>query len=330
LSRLPEEITTQKNIDKELFHQFTRQMRDMGLLEKTPIRGSLEIVIELTGYFLFFTFMQSFSPFLVGMFLVLLMGRSAFLAHDLLHKQYFSRKTSNYLGLIFTNLTLGISGKWWDRDHNVKHHTYTNSALHDIDIQVFGGALLGEHQYPKFFHKYQHFFLYLALPLFYVSMLQQSYQYIFEKKNWKELFFALLHLVIPISIFSTLGLVEGMIVMTIAIFGFGFVMSLVTMTNHFGLPVHHGDEYKQYSWMDLQTRGSRNIDGSYFIHYLYGGLNTQIEHHVFPHASRFQLLKIAKHTKKFCDENGFIYYSTSPFGAYKEIYLYLKELRYRG
>ena len=330
MSKMPEEIQLKKDADKELFHQFTRSLRETGLLDKTPIRGSVEIAIEVTGYILLFTFMQSMSPIFVGLFLVLLMGRSAFLAHDLMHKQYFSRSVGNALGVIFANVTLGIASKWWNRDHNIMHHTYTNAAQKDIDIQVFGGALIGEHNLPNIFHKYQHILMYLALPLFYISMLIQSYKYTFEQKNWLELVASLFHLLIPISIISILGLADGLLVLIIANLGFGLVMSLVTMTNHFGLPVIHGDEYKNYSWLEIQTVGSRNVDGGLFIHYLYGGLNTQIEHHIFPHASRFQLLKIAKHTKKFCEENGYTYYSTSPYGAYKEIYDYLKKMRYQG
>ena len=109
--------------------------------------------------------------------------------------------------------------------------------------------------------------------------------------------------------------------------GYGFALAMVTITNHIGRPILFNDDYKKLSWMDIQTKGSRNINGGRFIHYIYGGLNTQIEHHVFPHASRFELLKIAPHLEKFCVENDFIYYSTSPHKAYEEIYYYFKDLR---
>jgi len=329
LSKIPHNAS-KKEMDKELFHQFAHTMRDKGLLAKTPIRGSVEIVIELTGYALLFTFMKSIPTVVVGLLFVLLMVRSTYLVHDILHKQYFSRKTSNYLGLIFGNFFIGLSGKWWDREHNVMHHTYTNAAEKDTDVQGFGGAIIGKHESVKFIHRHQHIFFFLLLPAIYISFVIQSYAYVLEKRNYKELAFLLLHLVIPVSVLSILGAADGAIVLAITYLGYGLALGLVTITNHIGLPIHFGDDYKQYSWMDLQTRGSRNINGSLFIHYLYGGLNTQIEHHVFPHASRFQLLKIAKHTEVFCKEHGFIYYSTSPFQAYKEIYYYFKKLRLRS
>ena len=327
MSKNPHNNQQKKDKDKELFHAFTQELREKGLLDKTPIRGSVEIALELSGYVLLFYFMTAMPPFVVGLLFILLMVRSTYIVHDLLHKQYFSRKMGNRLGLIFGNLLIGLSGKWWDREHNVMHHTYTNSAEKDTDVQGFGGAIIGKHDSIKFIHRYQHIFFYLLLPAIYISFMIQSYIFVIQKRNWTELLFLLLHLIIPISIVTILGGADGAIVIAIMYLGYGLALALVTITNHIGLPIHFGDDYKQYSWLDLQTRGSRNIKGGLFIHYLYGGLNTQIEHHIFPHASRFQLLKIASETEKFCQAHDFIYYRTTPFQAYKEIYHYFKRLR---
>ena len=327
MSKLPDPIKQKKDAEKALFHQFTHELRQKGLLDKTPVRGTVEIIIELSGYALLFTFMTQLPPFLVGLLFVLLMVRSTYIVHDLLHKQYFSRKFSNRLGLIFGNLFLGLSGKWWDREHNVMHHTYTNAAEKDADVQGFGGAIIGRHDSVRFIHRYQHIFFFLLLPVIYISFVIQSYTFVLQKKKGTELLFLLLHLIIPASVLMTLGAADGTIVLLTTYLGYGLALALVTITNHIGLPIHFGDDYKQYSWLDLQTRGSRNVKGGRFIHYLYGGLNTQVEHHIFPHASRFQLLKVAKETEKFCKEHGFIYYATSPWQAYKEIYHYFKRLR---
>jgi fatty acid desaturase len=327
LSKIPTSNYQKKDADKLLLTQFTDTLRQKGLLDKTPIRGSVEIVLELTGYVLLFTFMTQIPPIIVGLLFVLLMVRSTYIVHDLLHKQYFSRKWSNRLGLVFGNLLIGLSGKWWDREHNVMHHSYTNSAEKDTDVQGFGGAIIGKHDSIKFIHRHQHVFFFLLLPAIYVSFMMQSYAFVFEKRNWKELLFLLLHLLIPTTVLMLLGTVDGVVVLLITYLGYGLALGLVTITNHIGLPIHFGEDYKQYSWVDLQTRGSRNIRGSYLTHYLYGGLNTQIEHHIFPHASRFRLLKIAKETELFCKEHGFVYYATSPLQAYKEIYLYMRRLR---
>ena len=327
MAELTAEVKAKKAADQELFHQFTQELREKGLLDKTPIRGTVEIVLELSGYALFFYFLADINPIVAGLFWVLLTVRSTYIVHDLLHKQYFSRKTGNKLGLIFGNLTLGLSGKWWDREHNVMHHTYCNSAEKDGDVQGFGGAIIGKHDSVKWIHRRQHYMFFLLLPAIYISFFMQSLSFVFEKKNWTELLFLGLHLLLPAYIFYTLPVVDASIIVAIHYFGYGFALAMVTITNHIGLPILYGDDYKKLSWMDIQTKGSRNVMGGAIIHYIYGGLNTQIEHHVFPHASRFELLKIAKHLKKFCNENNFIYYETSAPKAYEEIYTYLKDLR---
>jgi len=327
LAELTQEIKEKKAHDQELFHKFTAELRETGLLDKTPIRGGFEILLEVSGYALFFYFLADVSPIVAGLFWVLLTVRSTYIVHDLLHKQYFSRKTGNRLALIFGNFTLGLSGKWWDREHNVMHHTYCNSAEKDGDVQGFGGAIIGKHDSIKFLHRHQHIAFFLLLPVIYFSFMMQTYQFVFERKDWKELLFLLLHFILPASVFYLLPLGDAWTVIAIHYLGYGFALAMVTITNHIGLPIVFNDDYKKMSWLDIQTKGSRNVEGGLFIHYIYGGLNTQIEHHVYPHASRFQLLKIAKHLEKFCKENGFIYYSTSPTKAYQEIYYYLKDLR---
>ena len=330
MAELTDEIKAKKAADQELFHKFTQELRETGLLDKTPIRGAFEIFLEVSGYALFFYFIADVPPVVAGLFWVLLTVRSTYIVHDLLHKQYFSRKVGNRLGLIFGNLTLGLSGKWWDREHNVMHHTYCNSAEKDGDVQGFGGAIIGEHNFLKVLHRYQHIVLYLLLPVIYFSFYVQSVKFVYEKKNWTEALFLLLHFLLPTYVFYTLPTADAWIVVLIHYFGYGIALAMVTITNHIGLPIVFGDDYKKMSWLEIQTVGSRNVNGGLFIHYIYGGLNTQIEHHVFPHASRFQLLKVAKHLEVFCKENNFPYYSTSPWQAYKEIYAYLKKLRYQG
>ncbi len=330
MSIIVDDVKAKKNLEKKLFSEFTQEMRDKGLLDKTPIRGAFEILLELTGYVLVYMFMTQISPIVVGLVFVLLMVRSTYIVHDLLHKQYFSYSFSKKLGLIFGNLTLGLSGKWWNKEHNVMHHTYTNSAERDGDVQGFGGAFLGKHDSVKLLHRFQHLVFYAFLPLIYIGFVMQTYKFVFKNKEWTELLFLVLHLAFPISFFMILPTSDAIIVTLVMYIGYGFALSMVTITNHIGLPILFGDEYKKHSWLSLQTQGSRNVRGGLFTHYIYGGLNTQVEHHIFPHASRFNLLKVAKHTKAFCEKHDLIYYETSPWQAYKEIYVYLKDLRYKG
>jgi fatty acid desaturase len=71
--------------------------------------------------------------------------------------------------------------------------------------------------------------------------------------------------------------------------------------------------------MELQMRTSRSLIGGTFVHWFYGGLNTQIEHHLFPKAPRFNLLKVQKMTRKFAKKHKIAYFETTPIQAYVQI-----------
>ena len=94
---------------------------------------------------------------------------------------------------------------------------------------------------------------------------------------------------------------------------FGFI------TNHLGCEVFEEEEGSKLSWMELQMRGSRSLKGGAFIHWFYGGLNTQIEHHLFPRAPRFNILKVQKITKEFAKKHNIFYFETTPIEAYIQI-----------
>lgn len=72
-------------------------------------------------------------------------------------------------------------------------------------------------------------------------------------------------------------------------------------------------------------RGSRSLSGGPVIHWFYGGLNTQIEHHLFPKAPRFNLLKVKEITKDFAQKHHLKYFETTPFEAYIQINTALKD-----
>ncbi len=94
---------------------------------------------------------------------------------------------------------------------------------------------------------------------------------------------------------------------------FGFI------TNHLGCEVFDETEGKKLSWLELQMRTSRSLKGGVIVHWFYGGLNTQIEHHLFPKAPRFNLLKVQNMTRKFAKENNLKYFETTPIEAYIQI-----------
>lgn len=92
------------------------------------------------------------------------------------------------------------------------------------------------------------------------------------------------------------------------------------MVNHIGMEIIDGKRVREYAWFDLQTRTSRNIQGGVVINHIFGGLNKQVEHHLFPHVSRWNILKVGQEVRSFCREKGIRYHDVSFWKAISEIW----------
>lgn len=101
-------------------------------------------------------------------------------------------------------------------------------------------------------------------------------------------------------------------------------LAFVFMVNHIGMEIIDGHTIKQYAWLDLQTRTSRNIAGGEIINHIFWWLNKQIEHHLFPQVSRKNILKVGDEVEKFCKEKWIQYHNVSFIQWIKEIYNTLK------
>jgi len=254
--------------------------------------------------------------------------RSTFVAHDLVHGQYFaSRQTNKTISYIFANSIMGISRSWWENKHNFLHHTFTNIIDKDMDIDACGGAFIGRHNYPVFFHRYQHILFWPLLTLLYIVFWVQSVAYVFRKGYKGEIVLLMLNFLIPVYIVYSLGLLTGGLTVLGMYLIWGAWFGAVIITNHLGLEMFPEASYKDFTWLELQNRTSRNIRGGKFVHWFYGGLNTQVEHHLYPKAARFYLQKAAEITEDFCRQHDIIYITTTPWQAYKDIYNFLKENR---
>lgn len=222
---------------------------------------------------------------------------------------------------------MGISRSWWENKHNFLHHTYTNIIGKDMDIDAAGGAFTRQYHYPRWFHKYQHILFWPLLTLLYFVFWIQSLSYVIRKGYWKEFSLIALNAMIPVYIIYSLGFALGLATIIGMYMIWAAWFGAVIITNHLGLEMFPEEAYKDFTWLELQNRTSRNVRGGKFVHWFYGGLNTQVEHHLYPKAARFYLLKAARITEAFCKQHDITYITVTPWEAYKEIYYYLKDNR---
>lgn len=311
-----------------LFQELKKEVAEKGLLEKATLRGIVEMLMVTA---LFTTSVLSIflmPPLITVVLFVLTIMRATFISHDLIHGQYLERKKEDQqLSYFFANVIMGISSSWWHNKHNVLHHTFTNIVNKDTDMSIGGGVFCNKQKFNDFFHKHQHILFWGLLPLIYFAFWITSLKYVIKENNKKEIILLGINFLIPISIIAMNGIVQG-IFMLVAIytlwstwFGLGII------TNHLGLEIFQEEDFNKFSFLELQTRTSRNVRGGKIVHWIFGGLNTQIEHHLFPRAPRFYLLEVAKITEDFCIKHNIDYISETPLDSYIELYEYLKERR---
>ena len=247
--------------------------------------------------------------------------------HDGAHGSFNKRKWVNFLAAFSLNI-LGGNSFMWNMKHNIIHHAYTNIDGIDDDIDIQPWLRMSDTQKKLRLHKYQHFyfwFLYSIFYLFWVFVL--DYQKYFKgriggmplkkmKLNDHVVFwtFKLVHyflfMVLPILLVGWLSWLIGFLVLALVA---GFVLSIVFQlahtVEHTEFPSVLQDTNKlPDEWAIHQIKTTANFaTRSKTVCWLIGGLNFQIEHHLFPKISHIHYPAISNIVRQLCAEYGLSY-----------------------
>jgi len=133
-------------MSKELFEELKAEVRNKGLLERVPIRGSVEMTAIIVSIGLLYTSLwqwdiidinHSYKSILFGFFMSLVFTRAVFVSHDILHRQYFKDKSLSFnLSYPFAAIILSNSSSLWDFKHNVNHHMAYNLGANFLFITL--------------------------------------------------------------------------------------------------------------------------------------------------------------------------------------------------
>ena len=309
-----------------------------GFLKKTPLHYVIFSIVIFGGLGLSLYFLTlTNNPWLVALIALLAAFPrtwSGYLGHDIAHGAVFSSKEFTEAGtLLIWPLVVGISGKRWQSKHNT-HHDHVNCVTCDPDL--YFPAFFSQKQWikknfiqkfsPDFLVRFQHIYFFLLFPFLIVSFLIETVLYLFSKpfttdKLIEGIFLATHYIVVYSFVFNALGIVNGLIFFVVHAMATGTMLSLAFAPNHKGQAMY--DCTETFNWKH-QVIATRNLTPSPVTDFLYGGLNYQIEHHLFPYMSRFNLGKSRKTIRKFCLDSGLPYYETTPLESLQEIYKSLK------
>lgn len=256
------------------------------------------------------------------------------ICHDAIHNAFSGNARVNQIFSFVFNL-IGASPYVWNICHNIVHHTYTNIAGHDEDIDVAPGLIrFSDTETVNKLQCYQHFY---AFALYSFSMLSwvfrkdykkffqhkigahrvihpriEYFRLFFYKAIYYFLFIALPLLVMPITWgqfligFLAMQLAQGLVL--------GLVFQLAHVVEGTDFPIPNDEGNMEEAWAAHQMRTTANFaGGSKMAAFLCGGLNRQIEHHLFPKICHIHYPAIGKIVKETAEEFNLPYIESITF-----------------
>jgi fatty acid desaturase len=320
------------------YQELSRLVRDEGLLVKRPgfyvgLLTALGVVLAglVAGSVLLG---QSWFQLLVAGALGLVLTQFAFVAHEASHRQVFASGPANdRLGRILANGVVGISHSWWMTKHS-RHHANPNRVGKDPDIApdtiVFlhtdaakrsrVGAALTRVQGWAFFPLLTLEGLNLHVTAFRTLLTQER-----SKARTYELTLLVVRLTGYVAVvlwFMGPGLGFAFIGVQLAVFG--VYMGASFAPNHKGMAIIPEDS--RLDFLSKQVLTSRNISGGTPMSTLMGGLNYQIEHHLFPSMPRPHLARAREIVIEHCTEHSVPYTETTLLKSYGIVVRYLNDV----
>jgi linoleoyl-CoA desaturase len=302
----------------------------------------IKTIILLSGYILPFVILLTWHPlFNIQLLLWTIMGFSVAgigmsVMHDANHGSYSSNKTVNYL-LGHTLNLLGGSVFNWKLQHNILHHTYTNIVGLDDDIQDRLVLKFSPHTKTKFFHQFQKYyaFLFYGILTLYWTVAKdfiQFYQFTRDgvnpnssRENWITFFqiflvkvgyfFVVFFVPIYFLDFTFLQIFGGYLLMH---FWAGLVLTTVFQLAHTvdgtSHPLPNENGVIENNWAIHQLNTTINFSRkNKWISWYVGGLNFQVEHHLFPKVCHVHYPNIAPIVKETAEEYGIPYLENETF-----------------
>jgi len=313
------------------FAPLNRSIADAGLLERRPtyyaVRMSVVTAMLLAGWAGFLLVGSSWWTLAVAAFLGIVFSQVALLAHDLAHRQVFrTKEPSERAGRIAANVAVGMSYGWWTEKHT-RHHNNPNHDGLDPDVQPevliwATESAWGRRGINGFITRHQAGLFFPLLTLLSIDLRISSIKALRHpgmKRRSLEAGLMAVHLVAYLAaLILVLSPLQALAFFVVHHAVFGVYLGMTFAPNHKGMPHPTGDE----DYLRKQVLTSRNVNGGWLTDAALGGLNYQIEHHLFPAMPTPNLRKAQPIVEAYCRQAGVAYESTSLIESYRQALRY--------
>ena len=318
-------------VSSSLYAELKQSVKSKGLLEKQPVYYTCRIVllasllIVAVGVLLFVHIF--WLQLLNAVYLAFVSTQIGLLSHEAGHRQMFHRSWKHdLLGLIGGNLLLGMSYAWWVEKHNA-HHSHPNQVGLDPDLTIPFLDLSStedlEQMGPiqRFARKHLAIFFFPALTLVSVGLQASSVSFLWRKQprhHVLEWFLLLAHFAAYLAfIIWCLGFWQALLFIGIHQALTGLYLGSIFAPNHKGMPIL--EEKNTWDFLHRQVLTARNVQAHPLTDFWYGGLNYQIEHHLFPSMARNKLKEAQSVVQAFCRAHTIPYHETTSLQSFAEV-----------
>lgn len=276
---------------------------------------------------------ESWFQLLIAGALGIVFTQVAFIAHEAGHRQVLAGGKSNTrLARLLAGL-VGLSYSWWDSKHS-RHHGNPNQVGKDPDIDVdtisFVSADAAEARgLRRWITKRQGWLFFPLLTLEGLNLHRHSFRHLLSRRPTTHRFYELAlvtahfaAIAVPLFLLLPVGMAFAFLGVQLAVFG--VTMGASFAPNHKGMPLIAPGA--RIDFFSKQVRTSRNIKGGWWATMLYGGLNYQIEHHLFPSMPRPHLAKARRIVREHCERLAIPYAEEPMHRSYLIVIRYLNDV----
>nr|WP_307577877.1 acyl-CoA desaturase [Paeniglutamicibacter psychrophenolicus] len=339
----PEQRISRGSAGANNYRHLKIRVRDAGLLgrRKGHYLGLVSVLVALLGGAVtgFVLLGDSWYQLLIAAVIGVILTQFAFLAHEASHRQILTSGPANdKIGRFLANFVVGISYQWWMNKHN-KHHAMPNTIGKDPDIEWDTISFQTEDaQKQKGFLKWiterQGYLFFPLLTLEGFNLHMRSMIYLFTGDRVKDRRREIISIIIRLSlyvaaiyIFLPVGIGSAFLGVQLAVFG--VYMGASFAPNHKGMPMIPKES--RIDFFSRQVLTSRNVMarstwGNRVLSHVFGGLNYQVEHHLFPSMPRANLAGVAEIVREYCHELKVPYTVTSVGQSYAQVITYLNKV----
>ncbi|AXG82039.1 fatty acid desaturase family protein [Streptomyces paludis] len=326
------------------FTPLLRVVREQGLLERRAGWYARSIAVNLVFLAALVTGLvllgSSWWALLLAPPLAIVSARTAFIGHDAGHGQITAdRGRGRVIQLVHANLLLGMSQEWWNDKHN-RHHANPNHLDKDPDVKadilVFSSdQTAGRTGLRGWLTRHQAWLFFPLTTLEGIALKVYGFQAVFSRtgptlpprRRAVEGALLLVHVAAYTALLlTTMSAGRALVFALIHQMLLGLHLGMAFAPNHKGMEMADGENGADWGHLRKQVLTSRNVRGGLLTDWFLGGLNYQIEHHLFPSMPRPHLRLAQPLVRRHCRELGLPYTETGLIESYRQALGYMHEV----